>query len=69
MGAAMKTAGAAIKPKKKCCKDKPRCSSCPVVLMRLSKQGYAERIDDGKRPTYAVDPVTPKKAWLVAKQP
>ncbi len=29
--------------KKKCCKDTPRCRRCPVVLKRLSDEGYAER--------------------------
>jgi hypothetical protein len=32
-----------IKPKKRCCKSDPRCSRCPVVLMRLEAQGLAER--------------------------
>jgi hypothetical protein len=31
--------------KKKCCKDKPRCKTCPVVLKRLADAGYAERVD------------------------
>jgi hypothetical protein len=34
--------GKAIKPKKRCCKSGPRCSRCPVVLMRLEAQGLAE---------------------------
>ena len=34
-----------VKPKKKCCKDDPRCKRCPVVLKRLEKQGLAERVD------------------------
>lgn len=25
------------KVKKKCCRDTPRCSSCPVVLLRVTK--------------------------------
>ncbi|UZJ23987.1 hypothetical protein RHODO2019_12435 [Rhodococcus antarcticus] len=25
------------KAKKKCCRDTPRCSSCPVVLLRVAK--------------------------------
>ncbi|WP_157063403.1 hypothetical protein [Luteipulveratus mongoliensis] len=33
-----------VTAKKKCCKDKPRCKKCPVVLNRLSKAGYAERL-------------------------
>ena len=55
------------KAKKKCCKDKPRCAQCPVVLMRLEKMGYAER--DAEKPRrYAVDKSVPKKAMLIARQ-
>ena len=55
------------KAKKKCCKDKPRCAACPVVLMRLEKMGYAER--DAEKPRrYVVDKTVPKKAMLVARQ-
>ncbi|NMO02063.1 hypothetical protein HH308_12660 [Gordonia sp. TBRC 11910] len=32
-----------IKPKKKCCRSRKRCSKCPVVLHRLSKQ-HAEKM-------------------------
>jgi hypothetical protein len=32
-----------IHPKKKCCRDNPRCKRCPVVCKRLVKQGLAER--------------------------
>ena len=55
------------KAKKKCCKDKPRCALCPVVLMRLEKMGYAERDDDKPR-RYVVDKNVPKKAMLIARQ-
>ena len=55
-----------VTAKKKCCKDKPRCKKCPVVLMRLERMGYAERVD-GKR-GYEVDKDVPKKALLVARQ-
>ena len=55
------------KAKKKCCKDKPRCAQCPVVLMRLEKMGYAERDEDRPR-RYLVDKSVPKKAMLVARQ-
>ena len=55
------------KAKKKCCKDKPRCASCPVVLMRLASMGYAERDDENKR-RYEVATNIPKKALLVARQ-
>jgi hypothetical protein len=36
-----------IKPKKGCCKSKPRCKRCAVVAKRLVKDGLAERRDDG----------------------
>ena len=55
------------KAKKKCCKDRPRCATCPVVLMRLEKMGYAERDADKPR-RYVVDKTVPKKAMLVARQ-
>jgi hypothetical protein len=35
----------AVTAKKKCCKDKPRCKTCPVVLKRLSDAGHLERLD------------------------
>jgi hypothetical protein len=37
-----------IKPKRRCCKSKPRCKRCPVVCKRLQKQGLAERLGDGR---------------------
>lgn len=33
-----------IKAKGSCCKDKPRCKRCPVVLKRLANAGLAERV-------------------------
>jgi hypothetical protein len=27
-----------LKPKKKCCKDKPRCKRCPVRLKKLDEK-------------------------------
>ncbi|MFI5693135.1 hypothetical protein ACIA58_14905 [Kribbella sp. NPDC051586] len=50
--------------KKKCCKDKPRCKKCPVVLMRLSKAGCAKRID---KVHYKVDKKVPKKVFKAAR--
>jgi hypothetical protein len=35
---------AVIKAKGSCCKDKPRCKRCPVVLKRLANAGLAERV-------------------------
>lgn len=32
---ASKVAG--LKPKKKCCKSKPRCLKCPVVVHKMQK--------------------------------
>jgi hypothetical protein len=36
-----------VRPKAKCCKDKPRCARCPVVLTRLEQAGIAERTKKG----------------------
>ena len=35
------TMGRVMKSKKRCCKDRPRCKSCPGVCKRLEKLGYA----------------------------
>ena len=35
-----------IHPKKKCCRDNPRCKRCPVVCKRLEKAGVAIKRDD-----------------------
>ncbi len=43
---------ATVKAKKSCCKDRPRCKRCPVVLKRLAKQGLVERTS-GRRYTLA----------------
>ena len=53
-----------VRAKKKCCKDKPRCKTCPVTLMRLDKQGHAERKD---RRTYLVAGKLPKKVLALAR--
>ena len=50
--------------KKKCCKDKPRCKKCPVVLKRLADAGCAERLD---RTHYKVDKKIPKKVLKEAR--
>ena len=36
-----------MKPKKRCCKSRPRCKRCPVVCKRLQVQGLAAKRDDG----------------------
>jgi hypothetical protein len=37
-----------VKPKKRCCKSRPRCKRCPVVCKRLEKQGLAARMANGR---------------------
>ena len=54
-----------VKPKKKCCRDGPRCKRCPVVLKKLSRQGLAEKRDDG-RFVLAVD--LTKKQYKAARR-
>ena len=58
--------GKTVKAKKSCCKDKPRCKKCPVVLKRLEAVGLAERLD--KR-TYVVVDVIPKKTLKALRAP
>jgi hypothetical protein len=36
-----------VKPKTKCCKDRPRCKRCPVTLKRLETAGLAVRKSKG----------------------
>ena len=36
-----------VRAKGKCCKDRPRCKRCPVVLERLEKAGIAQRTKKG----------------------
>ena len=55
-----------VTAKKKCCKDKPRCKTCPVVLKRLADAGLGERVD--KR-TYTFPDGIPKKALRAARAP
>jgi hypothetical protein len=50
--------------KKKCCKDRPRCRRCPVVLKRLDDEGYAER---ESRRDYVVAKKVPKKVLAAAR--
>jgi hypothetical protein len=53
-----------IKPKSKCCKDRPRCKKCPVVLKKLERAGFGERLDDGR---YVFSSDVPKKALKAAR--
>jgi len=36
-----------IKPKKRCCKSRPRCKKCAVVCKRLAQQGLADKLPNG----------------------
>ena len=54
-----------IKAKDKCCKDRPRCKRCPVVLKRLTDAGLGERLD--KR-TYVLDVTISKKQLKAARK-
>ena len=53
-----------MKSKKRCCKDRPRCKSCPGVCKRLEKLGYAERED---RRTCQLIVIPPKKVLKAAR--
>jgi len=53
-----------IKPKKKCCKSRPRCKKCPVVLKRLSNAGLAEKLPNGN---YVLHVDVSKKAIKAAR--
>jgi transposase-like protein len=57
--------GRAVKPKRKCCKSRPRCKRCGVTLDRLSKQGLAERREDGR---YVIVELIPKRALKEARR-
>lgn len=52
--------------KKSCCKDKPRCKKCPVVLKRLEAAGLAARVE--KR-TYLVADDVRKRDMRAARAP
>jgi hypothetical protein len=58
------TPGVEIKPKKKCCKSRPRCKRCRVTLQRLSAMGFAERRSDGH---YVIVEVVPKRELRAAR--
>ena len=53
-----------IKPRKRCCKSRPRCKRCPVVCKRLEKAGFAERVE-GVKLSYVV--WAPKPAVKAAR--
>jgi hypothetical protein len=54
-----------IKPKKGCCKSRPRCKRCPVVVKRLERSGLAERRADG---FVVISPALKKKQLKAARK-
>jgi hypothetical protein len=58
------TPGVELKPKKKCCKSRPRCKRCRVTLQRLSAMGFAEQRSDGR---YVILEVVPKRELRAAR--
>jgi hypothetical protein len=38
-----------VKPKRSCCRSRPRCKRCPVVLNRLERAGLATGPKKGKQ--------------------
>ncbi|MBS1870286.1 MAG: hypothetical protein JSS99_11550 [Actinobacteria bacterium] len=60
------TPGTELKPKRKCCKSRPRCKRCPVTLERLKAMGFAERrTADGR---YVVVARVPKRELKEARR-
>jgi hypothetical protein len=53
-----------VKPKKRCCKSRPRCKKCPVVCKRLMRAGLADRGPNG---SYVIHIKVPKKALKAAR--
>jgi hypothetical protein len=53
-----------IKPKKRCCKSRPRCKRCPVVCKRLEKAGLADRRSNG---TFVLSVELRKKQFKAAR--
>jgi hypothetical protein len=59
------TPGTELKPKKKCCKSRPRCKRCHVTLERLRVMGFAQRrTSDGR---YVIVEVVPKRELRAAR--
>ena len=57
-----------VTAKKTCCKDRPRCKKCPLVLKRLADAGVAERRgerSDGRE--FDVAKKLPKKVLRAAR--
>ena len=57
-----------VTAKKKCCKDRPRCKKCPLVLKRLVDAGVAERLGErSDAREFAVAKKVPKKVLKAAR--
>jgi len=54
-----------IKPKKRCCKSRPRCKKCPVVCKRLVNAGLADKRPNG---TFVLHVDVTKKALKAARR-
>jgi aldehyde:ferredoxin oxidoreductase len=54
-----------VKPKKRCCKSRPRCKKCPVVCKRLAQHGLAEKLPDGR---YLLGVDLTKKRYKAARK-
>jgi hypothetical protein len=53
-----------VKAKKRCCKERPRCKRCPVVLERLARTGLVVR--EGKR-TFVLSEDLKKRHYRAAR--
>jgi hypothetical protein len=53
-----------VKPKKRCCKSRPRCKRCPVMCKRLTKAGLATKQPNG---TFVLSVHVTKKAFKAAR--
>jgi hypothetical protein len=54
-----------VKTKRRCCKSRPRCKKCPVVLKRLEGQELAERVAPR---LYVLSPDLTKAAYKAARK-
>lgn len=59
------TPGSELKPKRKCCKSRPRCKRCHVTLERLAAMGFAERRPSDGR--YVIVELVPKRELRAAR--
>jgi hypothetical protein len=60
------TPGTAVKPKRSCCRSRPRCKRCRVTLERLADRGLARRRHSDGR--YVIVEVVPKRELKAARR-